>query len=179
MLFGLLDAALDFANRIEVLTQPGLVAGAELSSKASHVLGHPVENAATLAQFSAPALGAAPVAEQAFEDHARVSLGGKGRRRRQPGQIVLVRARKAVIAVSNLSDQVRSDFKRRNGCVLADVFRGYLVDRCPQLIVAAFGSLRLRTAEESAVSRRVVARGIRVPELEIRHHRYLIQKRHE
>ena len=110
---------------------------------------------------------------------AGIGFGGQRRRRRRPGQVVLIRAREAVIAVADLGDQVGAELQRWKCRVLADVLGGDLIDRRAEVVVAAFGSLRLRAAEERAVGRRMVAGGIRVPQLEVGEHRDLIQERHQ
>ena len=67
-----------------------------------------------LLQLGPPAFRASAVAEQSFEHDTRVSLGRQRRRRRRPGQVVLIRARVAVVAVADLSDQIGADLERRN-----------------------------------------------------------------
>src|SRR5262245_58382582 len=75
----LLDLALDFANRIEILTDLCSVARTKLSLKPRHIFHDPIQKAATLPQNCAAIFRTAPITEQAFEDHTRISLGGKRR----------------------------------------------------------------------------------------------------
>src|SRR6266850_2141459 len=111
LLLGLLDAALDLADRVEILVDPGTVARAEFPLEARHVFRHPIQNAAILLQFGAPFFGAASVAEQPLKDHARISFRRKRRGGRRPGQVVHVDAREAVIAVTDLSDDLCSELE--------------------------------------------------------------------
>src|SRR5687767_14496717 len=85
LLLSLLNAPLHLANRVQIFTQLGSVAGAELALKAREVFIYPVEYARILLQFCTAFRRTAPVPEQALEDVARMSLGRERRCRRRPG----------------------------------------------------------------------------------------------
>src|SRR4029077_1084529 len=72
--FRVLNALLDFANRIQVLTQLGRVRAAQRRGQRTCFLEHRIQQAALFPDAGAPLLGAAAVAEEALEDHARVGL---------------------------------------------------------------------------------------------------------
>ena len=179
MFLGLLDAALDLADRIEILVDPGTIAGAEFSLEAGHVFRDPVQNAAVLPQLGAPLFGAATVAEQPLENDTGIGFGRKRRRGRRPRQIVHVGACKAVVAVADLSNDLRSKLERRDRRILAQLPGRYLIDRRGQLVIAAFRPLCISSAQKCCVGRRVVARSVRVPELCVCKNGDLIQKWHE
>ena len=174
-----LDPAFHLAHRVQVLPDPVLIAGSQLAAQPRQVGGHPVQDAAALLQFRAPALGAAAVAEQPLEDDAGIRLGRQRRRGRRPRQVVLVGAGVAVVAVAHLGQQVRADLERRQRRVRADRARGNLIDRRPQLVVAALGALRLRAAQEGAVRRGVVAGGVGVAQLQAAQHGHVIDDRRQ
>ena len=75
-----LDAALDFADGIEIVADLAAVAGAELVSESRDVLLDPVEQAGAFAQRGAAVRDAAALAEEALENDARVGFGGERRR---------------------------------------------------------------------------------------------------
>ena len=154
---GLLDPALDFANGVQIMVDLAAVAGPEAAPQAGDILGHPIEDAGVLPQFDAPFGRAAAIAEEAFEDDTRVGLGGKRRRRRRPGEIVLIRAGEAVIAIADRGQQIHAQLERRQRRVFADVLRGDLVDRRAELVIRAFGHLGLGGAEEGGIGGRVIA----------------------
>ena len=110
---GFLNAALHLADRIEILADLGAVARAELLLKAGDVFGHPIEKAGVLPQFGAAVGRAAAVAEQALENDARMSLGRKRRGGRRPGEIVLVDAGIAVVALADRGEQIHGQLERR------------------------------------------------------------------
>ena len=101
-LFGELDAALDFADRSQVLVDFATVGGAELAGKAARVVQNIIEDACFIAQALAAIDGIlVQRAEQAFEDRARIHFGRQGRGRSAPGKRVAVGAAIAGIAVAD------------------------------------------------------------------------------
>ena len=163
---GPLDAALHLAHGVEILADPGAVGGAELPLQAGDVLAHPVEQARPAPQGGAPVRGAAPFAEQALEDDARVRLGRQRGRGRRPRQVVLVDAGVAVVALPHHVHQVHRQLQRRQARLLPDLPRRDLIDRRPQVVVAALGPLRGGRAQERGVRGGVRAR-IGVPQLQV------------
>ena len=57
----------------------------------------------------------------------------------------------------------------------AELPGGNLIDGRPRFVVAALGALRASAAEERGVGRGMVAGGVRVPQLEVREHRQVIE----
>jgi hypothetical protein len=78
-------------------------------------------------------------AEEPLEDEPRVGLRRHRRRRRLPGDVVLVGARVAGVAVARLVHGVAGELERREPRDLADVLRRHLVDRHADVDVAAVG----------------------------------------
>src|SRR5687767_12940237 len=99
--FGFLDAALDFANGIEVVADLRAVRCAELVLQAGDVGTNPIEQARALLELRTAVGSAAAVAEEPLEGNTRMRFGGQRRCRRGPGEIVLVHARVAVVALTN------------------------------------------------------------------------------
>ena len=89
--------------------------------------------------FHQALLGRTTLAKQAFEDPSRIGLHWKWCRGGRPRETVHIDARKTVVTIADLSDQVRSELKRREGCVVADLLRYDLVDGRAQLVVAPLG----------------------------------------
>ena len=87
--------------------------------------------------------------------------------------------KKTLVAASDLRDEVRSQFERGNRAVLSNLLCRDLIHRRRQHVIAAFGPLRERRAEERRVRRRVIARRVRHLEFGIRQDRYLIEERHK
>ena len=175
---GFFYAALDFADGVEVFVHLRAIACAELPLQAGDVFAHPVEQAGAAAERLAPIRGAAAFAEQALEHHARMRLRRQGCRRRRPGQIVLVDAGIAVVALADHFHQVHGELERRELGFLPHLLSGDLIDRGAEIVVAAFGPLRLRRAEERRV-RGGVGAGICVPELRVAEHSDVALQRFE
>src|ERR1700682_4726042 len=87
LLFGLLNAALDVANGVQVLGQLAAIGCAQPAFQPADVRGHVIENDGLLVQASQPGrrVGAVGVAEEALEDRARVHFHGIGRGGAAPG----------------------------------------------------------------------------------------------
>src|SRR5216684_1096750 len=66
----LLNAALHFANRVEILTDLVAVAGPELPLKARDIFAYPIEKAGVFAQLHPAICRAAALAEQPLENDA-------------------------------------------------------------------------------------------------------------
>ncbi len=122
---------------------------------------------ARLLQRRAPVGRAAALAEQPLEDDARMRLGRQRRRRRRPGEIVLIDAGVAVVALADRLEQVHRQLERRQLRLLADLLRGDLIDRGAEVVVGALGPLRLGRAQERGVRGRMRA-GIGVLQLQVR-----------
>ena len=134
---GLLDAALDLADGVEVLARPccGRPGRACVCRRAISSV-HRVEQAGALPQRGEAVGGAAAVAEQALEDDARMRLGRQRRRRRRPREVVLVDAGVAVVALADGREQVHRQLERRQLRLLADLLGGDLVDGRAEVVVA-------------------------------------------
>ena len=125
--FRVLNALLDFADRIQVLAQLGGVRAAERRGQRTCFLQHRIEDAALLPDAGAPLLGAAAVAEEALEDHARVDLGHVGRGLAAPRDGVHV---EAVAGIARpLRRRVERHLDRGHPAVLAQVPGRDLVGR--------------------------------------------------
>ncbi len=100
LLLGFLNPPFDVANRVEILDQLHAVALPERALQARDFVANGVEQAAVLpdAPLTHPWIGAAAVAEQPFEDGARIVLGRQRRARSEPGDRVGVGARKPHVA---------------------------------------------------------------------------------
>ena len=119
--FRLLDAALDLADGLEILADPGAILGSELRLQARDVVAHRVEQAGPSPQRGAPIGRAAALAEQPLEDDARMRLGRERRRRRRPREVVLIDARVAVVALADGLEQIHRQLERRQQRLLADL----------------------------------------------------------
>ena len=93
-----------------------LVAAAELAVDGAGVVEDEVEDRTAAAAWrclsDAPALARRARAEEALEDEPRVGLGRHRRRGRLPGEVVLVGAGVARVAVARLADRVAGQLQR-------------------------------------------------------------------
>ena len=105
-------------------------------------------------------------------------LGGQGRGRRRPRQVVLVDAGVAVVALPDRLQQVHRQFERRQQRLMPDLLRRDLIDGRAQVVVRAFRPLGRRRAEERGVGRRVGA-GIGILQLEVADDGQLIDDRRQ
>ena len=119
---GLLDPPLDLAHRVEVLARPSCDPPAP-SRPCSRAMSSSTQSRmlAFRRSLGAARVGRAAVAEQPFEQHARIGFARQRRGRRRPRQVVLVHAGEAVVAVADLRDQVGAELERRNRRVAADL----------------------------------------------------------
>src|SRR5437868_6589974 len=102
-----------------------------------------------------------------------MSLRRKGCRRRRPGEVVLIDAGIAVVALSDDGKQVYRQLQRRELRVAADLLSGDLIDRCAEVIIGALGPFGFGSAQERGVGSRVRP-WIRVPQLQVRDYRDLL-----
>src|SRR6266550_2128309 len=101
LLFRALDAALEVANRFQILGQFGPIAWAESAIEGPELFGYRIENASVLpdAGEDRRAIGAVAGTEQSFEHRARISLNRQRlfwcppRQRAAVGRAVTVLAR--------------------------------------------------------------------------------------
>ncbi len=117
-------------------------AGPSVSSEAGDVVLHEVEQAGPAAR-ARPARSALlpPSPKRRLEHEPRMRLGRQRRRRRRPGQIVLVDAGVAVVALADGLQHVHRQFERRQLRLPADLLGGDLVDRRAEVVVGALGVL--------------------------------------
>ncbi len=91
--FACLDALFDFADRIQVLAELGRCRRSERSRQRPRLLPSPNRGCCpVLADAGEPLVGGAAVAEEAFENYARMILGHVGRGLVAPGDGVDVEA---------------------------------------------------------------------------------------
>ena len=170
---GFLDTAFDLADGVEVFADFGLIGGAEAAFEAGNIFGHPVEEARAFAEGGAAFGDAAALAEEAFEDDTRVGFVGEGRGGRGPGEIVLVNAGVAVVALAGGLEHVHREFERGELGGLADLLGGELVGGGGEAIVVTLGVLGFGGAEEGGVGRGVGA-GVGVAQLHVRENGELV-----
>ena len=103
------------------------------------------------------ALAGLPLAEEAFEQEPGVGLGRDRRGGRAPGEVVLVGARVAGVAVAGLADGVAAQFERAEPGEVADLAGDDLVDRDARVDVGAGGLADADAGEERAAGAGVVA----------------------
>ena len=77
----LLNPALDFADRLEILVDPGAVLGTEPCLQPADVVTNRIEEAGALLQRGATLCRCSAFAKQALEHDARMRLGRQRRRR--------------------------------------------------------------------------------------------------
>src|SRR5260221_830798 len=96
-----LNAALDFAHRLEILADPRAILGSQRVLQARGVVSNPIEEAGPLLQRRAAGCRAAAFAEQPLEDDTGMGLSRQGRRRVRPREIVLIDPLLAVVALAD------------------------------------------------------------------------------
>ena len=155
-----LKAHLDFAHAREVLVELVLVARVELALQAPRVVQHEIEQRFLRPQprlvVSLALLGGAR-AEEALKHEPRIGLGRHRRGRRLPGDVVLVRARVARVAVARLVHRVAGQLERREPRDVPDMLGRDLVDGHADVDVAPVGLARAGARQERRVGARVVA----------------------
>ena len=154
---GFLDAALDVAHGIQVLAEARAIPGPDFPFKAGDVLAEPIEQTGAFAQCRHAIDDAAAFAKQALEHNPGMRLGGQRRRRRGPGEIVLIDTGVTVVALADDLHEVHRQLQRGQLSLLADVLSGDLVHGRAEVIIRAFGQLRLGGAEECGIGSRMTA----------------------
>ena len=137
-----LDAALDFAEIVQIIGEPRAIANAQALSDAAGFLGHRIQNAA-LGLDARLAIGSrARSAEKPLENGARIDFHGQRRGWRAPGNGVQIGAAKTRRAAANVTGKILGGhFERRQRRVLADLLRHHLVDGGVREHVFGFGPL--------------------------------------
>ena len=142
LLLGPLDAALDLADVVEIVPQPGAVARAQAALQLVGVLADGVQDAAVLAHPRGPLFAGAGPAEEPLERHARVHLSRQRRRRARPGQRVGIGAAVVGAAGADEAGEVLDrQLDRRERRVLADLLGDHLIGGGPEIDVLALGGL--------------------------------------
>ena len=114
---GTLDLPLDLANAVEILIDAHAIGHAHALLEPRDVFAERIEQAGATAQRRAARGRVAALAEQALEDDARMRLGRKRRRRRRPGEAILIDARVAVVAHAGERVQVHRRARATASCV--------------------------------------------------------------
>ena len=111
----MLDLPLHFADGGKILVELAAVGGPEVASQLLRVLAYEIENAAAILGLPRARLRAEidAVAEQPFEQRARIENRRQRLRLALPRQVVGVRAGVAGIAVARLARVLHADFERR------------------------------------------------------------------
>ncbi len=161
-LLRLLDPLLDVADSGQVLVQLLLVPAGEAALHGAGVGHHEVEHAAPVHHLALGIAGALAVragAEEALEGEAGVGLRGHRGRRGLPGDVVLVGARVARVAVGGLPARVAAQLDRGEAGQVADVVRDHLVDGDAGADVGG-ALVEAHAGEEHAVAARMVAAAV-------------------
>ena len=162
----LLDAALHLTHRVEVLGDLGPISRPKIPPQARDVLGDPIEQTRPFAQRRLALGQRAAFAEEPFKHDARVRLRGQRRRRRGPREIVLVDAGVAVVALAGRLQHIHRELEGRELGRVPDLLRRDLVGGRAEIVVGAFGVLRLGRAQKGRVRGRVGA-GVGRAQLEV------------
>ncbi len=168
---GLLDAALDFTDAVQILAEPDAVALAELAVHLVGIFRDGVENAAVFL-LAREALGLrAGASEQSLKNDARVDLGRQGRGRVRPGERALIRAAVTAGAGADVAGEVLDrHLERWKPSVAADLLGDDLVDRRAAAHILAFRALGDGPAEPRRDARRMVGGEAASDPLEIADH---------
>ena len=154
-----------FANGGEVFVELVAVGVAEFRFQPAGVFRHEIENAlvvevafgAVLFRFAFDAIGEKPIKNQ-----SRVDLRRHRSRFGPPGEIELIGATVAGIALAGDAALVATQFQRRQARVFAEFFGGNLVHGNADLDVRALGLARLTAGEEGGGGAGVVAGAVAV-----------------
>src|SRR5205085_10106389 len=138
-LLGTLDLPLDLTNALEILIDAGAIGNAHALFEPRDVAAERIEQTGSTAERRAARGRIAALAEQTFEDDARMRLGGQWGRRRRPRETILIHARVAVVAHAGERVQIHRELERRQLGFAADLPGRYLVDARAQKIIRALG----------------------------------------
>ncbi len=162
LLLGLLDATFDVADGFEILAELGAVALADLGFQAIDAAGNVIEDAALLLEHGQAGgrVGAVAIAEEAFEDGARIDFHGQRRGGAAPGDGVGVGAAIAGIAAAGQRRTFEAEFERGELRGLAEFARGDLVGGDARVDADAFGLLGVDAGQPGGAFAGVVAGAI-------------------
>ena len=133
----LLNAAFHFANRLEVLGKFRAVAGTQIAFESAEIFGEGVEQAGPFFERSTAFSEVPPVAKETLEDDARVRFSRQRGRGRRPGEIVLISAGVAIVALTDHLEVVHGQLEGGQLGSLSDALGGDLIDRRSQVVVGA------------------------------------------
>ena len=133
-----LNALFDLTNRFQVFVDLGPVARAQRGVEAAHFLHHRIENAAIPFQPRKPLSRAAAIAEEAFENQARMRLGRIRRGGIVPRDGVVIEAIAGVTRA--LRGRIEVHFHRRHLRRLPNHPGGNLVGGSCQLPLRSSGT---------------------------------------
>ncbi len=161
LLFGPLDAALDVADRLEILLELALVAGADPHAQTRQAAGDVVEHALLVFEpgHAGGRVGAVALAEQPLEDGARIDF-----RRQRAGRSTPrhrhVGAGVAGVAVAGERLRLEAELERGQLRVFAEFLRRDLIGGDAEVEIGAAGLVRVDAGEERRRRARVVARAV-------------------
>ena len=153
----LLNAAFHFADRLEVLGKSGTIARTEIAFESAEIFGEGVEQAGPFLERSAAFGEVASVAKEALEDDARVRFSRQRGRGRRPGEIVLISAGVAVVALTDHLEVVHGQFEGGQLGSLSNTLSRDLIDRRSQVVVGALRQLGFGGTQEGRVGGSVAA----------------------
>ena len=151
----------DLADAGQVFVELLLVAAPELSFQAAGVVEHEIQDRALLLAAQRAgflALGRSTGAEEPLEDQARVRLGRDRQGGPAPGQVELVGAGIARVAITRLAHRVARQLERGKSRQMPDSLGGHLVDRDAGVDVGAGGLLDAHAGQERAAGAGMIAR---------------------
>ena len=159
---GFLDADFEFAHAGEVLVEFLLIARAELGLHGAGVVADEVEDGPLLLlarEEQGVALAGGAGAKEPLEKEPWVALGREGRVRRGPGEVVLVGAGVAVVAVAGFADRVGGDLEGGETGEVPDLARDELVDG-DAVADVGLAFAQAGAGEEGAGGARVIAAAV-------------------
>src|SRR4051794_40487029 len=162
LLFRLLNAALDVADRFQVLGELRAVALAETRLEPVDIAGDVIEDAALLFQIGQARRGVSGIAitEEALEERAGVRLHRERGRPSAPGNRVGVRAAITGIAAARETGRVKAYLERGELGLFTELLCRNLIDRDSRVDARAFGFLGMHSSEPRGARPGVVARAV-------------------